>query len=55
MTDLAYRLNVTEATVSKFFRKWLNVMYINLKQLVIWPDKDTLQHNLPSVFQGSFL
>ena len=54
MTDLAYRLNVTEATVSKFFHKWLNVMYINLKQLVIWPDKDTLQHNLPSVFQGSF-
>ena len=54
MTDLAYRMNVTEATVSKFFHKWLNVMHINLKQLVIWPDKDTLQHNLPSVFQGRF-
>ena len=54
MTDLAYRLNVTEATVSKFFHKWLNVMYINLRQLVIWPDKDTLLHNLPSVVQGRF-
>ena len=54
MTDLAYRLNVTEATVSKFFHKWLNIMYNNLKQLVIWPDKETLQHNLPQVFQGRF-
>ena len=54
MTDLAYRMDVTEATVSKFFHKWWNVMYINLKLLMIWPDKDTLQNNLPSVFQGKF-
>ena len=54
LTDLAYRLNVTESTVSRFFHKWLNVMYINLKQLVIWPDKETLQYNLPCVFQGRF-
>ena len=54
VTDLAYRLNVTESTVSKFFHKWLNVMYITLKQLVIWPDKETLQYNLPCVFQGRF-
>ena len=29
-------------------------MHINLKKLVIWPDKDTLRHNLPSIFQDRF-
>ena len=51
MNDLAYRLHVTEATVSN---KWLDVMYNNLKQLIIWPDSETLRQNLPSVFQTNF-
>ena len=54
MNDLAYRLHVTEATVSKFFHKWLDVMYNNLKQLIIWPDSETLRQNLPSVFLTNF-
>ena len=54
MNDLAYRLHVTEATVSKFFHKWLDVMYNNLKQLIIWPDSETLRQNLPSVFHTNF-
>ena len=54
MNDLAYRLHVTEATVSKFFHKWLDVMYCNLRQLIIWPDSETLRQNLPSVFHTHF-
>ena len=54
MNDLAYCLHVTEATVSKFFHKWLDVMYNNLKQLIIWPDSETLRQNLPSVFHTNF-
>jgi len=54
MNDLAYRLNVTEETVSKFFHKWLDVMYCNLKQLIKWPDSETLRQNLPSVFHTNF-
>ena len=54
MNDLAYRLHVTEATVSKFFHKWLKVMYCNLKQLIIWPDSETLRQTLPSVFHTHF-
>lgn len=54
MNDLAYRLHVTEATMSKFFHKWLDVMYCNLKQLIIWPDSETLRQNLPSVFHTHF-
>ena len=29
-------------------------MHCNLKQLIIWPDSETLQQNLPSVFQTNF-
>ena len=54
MNDLAYRLHVTEATVSKFFHKWLDVMYNNLKQLIIWPDSETLRQNLPSMYHTNF-
>ena len=54
MNDLVYRLHVTEATASEFFHKWLDVMHCNLKQLIIWPDSETLQQNLPSVFQTNF-
>ena len=54
MNDLAFRLHVTEATVSKFFHKWLDVMHCNLKQLIVWPDSETLQQNLPSVFHTNF-
>ena len=54
MNDLAYRLHVTEATVSKIFHKWLDVMYNNLKQLIIWPDSEMLRQNLPSAFLTNF-
>ena len=54
MADLAYHLHVTEATISKFFHKWLDLMYNNLKQLIIWPDTETLRQNLPSVFRSNF-
>ena len=29
-------------------------MYNNLKQLIIWPDTETLRQNLPSVFRSNF-
>ena len=55
MADLAYRLHVSEATVSKFLNKWMDLMHINnLKQLIIWPDTETLRQNLPSAFRSNF-
>ena len=52
MNDLDYRLHVTEA---RFFHKWLDVMHCNyVKQLIVWPDSETLQQYLPSVFHTNF-
>lgn len=49
MQDLAYRLGCSLTSFSYIFHEWLEVMYYNLKQLIIWPDADTLRANLQHV------
>lgn len=34
--------------------KWLKQMDLQLKDLIIWPDRDTLQKTMPMCFQASF-
>ncbi|XP_003391888.1 PREDICTED: uncharacterized protein LOC100632435 [Amphimedon queenslandica] len=53
--DIAYRLNVTEWTVSNFFHKWLDVMCIELKCLIPWPDDEQLRKNMPQSFRKHYM
>ena len=50
--DLAYRMNIDEPSVSIIFHNWLDLMYREMKQFIIWPDPFVLRENLPSVFKG---
>jgi len=52
--DLAYRMGCSEATMSRVFHKWLDIMYCTLKHLIVWPDTDTLQQNLPECFRRHY-
>ena len=52
--DLAYRANIDEQSVSKIFHKWIDLMYCELKQLIVWPDPVTLRENLPASFKEKF-
>ena len=54
MTDLSYRLDCSLCRYSSIFHKWINVMYDNLSQLVVWPDTETLKANLPISFQKHY-
>ena len=54
MQDLAYRLGCSLTSFSNIFHEWLKVMYYNLKQLIIWPDADTLRANLPEAFKNHY-
>ena len=36
--DLAYRFGISEATVSRLFTSWINLMYLELKDLCEMPD-----------------
>ena len=50
-SDLAYRVYVSECSISRIFHKWLDIMYVNLKQLIVWPDPDALHTNLSQVMK----
>ena len=52
--DIAYRLNVDQTTFSRYFHRWLNILYIRLSPLVQWPDQEILRQVLPRQFKSSF-
>ena len=52
--DLAYRFNVSQATVSRYFAKWVDIMYIRLKPLIKWPSREELLKTMPTEFRASF-
>ena len=51
---LADRLDCSKAQFSGFFHMWLDAMYHNLKQLIVWPEAQTLQENLPTSFKKHY-
>ena len=52
--DLAYRFGVNQSTVSRYFHKWLDVMYTKLSCLVFWPERGELLKTMPSEFRKHF-
>ena len=45
--DLGYRFNVSPATVSRVFHKWLPAMTEVLEKYIVWPDRDTIIESTP--------
>ena len=52
--DLAYRFSVHESTVSRIFARVLEVLFANLKPLIIWPERDVLTKTMPMVFHKHY-
>ena len=46
--------DVSAASVSQLFLKWLAQMDIRLQDLIIRPDRESLQKTMPECFQESF-
>ena len=51
--DLAYRFGLSVTTVSRIFSKWLTIMDVRLKCLIMWPDRDSLWKTMPQCFRSS--
>ncbi len=49
--DLANRFHISAGLVHKTTCKWLEVMYVRLEFLILWPSRDIVQHNMPSIFK----
>ena len=45
--DLARRFGVSQSTVSKLIMKWINVMYVCLQPLIIWPEREDVCATMP--------
>ena len=52
--DLGYRFNVHESTICRIFLHVLEVLFVHLKPLIIWPDRDSLRKTMPMVFRKHY-
>ena len=52
--DLDYRFGVNQSTISRYFKKWINVMYVRLSPLVKWPSREELIKTMPMEFRKKF-
>ena len=49
--DLAQRFGISVGTASNIFNKWLEVMFVRMAFLIVWPEKDVVQKNMPPAFK----
>ena len=52
--DLAMRFNVAEETISNTFITWLNLLFIQLGTLKIWPHRNVILENMPKKFKEDY-
>ena len=52
--DLAYRFGVSKSTVSWSFLSVIYVMYIRMKSLIIWPNREELRLTMSTEFRKHF-
>lgn len=52
--DMAYQLNVSEATVQRSFHRTLDVLHARLSFLLRWPEREDLRASMPMCFRESF-
>jgi hypothetical protein len=52
--DLAYRFGTHVTKVPKVFHRWIDLMVVNLKPLIAWPDRDMILSTLPESFKPHY-
>ncbi|XP_061822735.1 uncharacterized protein [Nerophis lumbriciformis] len=52
--DLAYRFKTSPSTVSRTFLTVIHVLYVRLKHMLYWPEREELRKTMPVEFQKHF-
>ena len=52
--DLAYRFGISQATVSRIIFTWINFLYLQFKQIPLWPPRALTLSNMPAVFKERY-
>ena len=50
LQDLAYRLRLALSTMFQRYHEMLQILYVQLKFLLTWPEREKLRKTVPSVF-----
>lgn len=51
LQDLAYRFGVHQSTISRSFSYIIDVLYVKLQPLIIWPEREILLSTMPMCFR----
>ena len=54
INDLSYRFNISRSTTSSVVLKWINVMFVRLRSLIMWPGKEETISTTPVSFRQCF-
>ena len=54
LQDIAFRLNVSLATVSRLFHETLDIMVTRLEWLIKWPAREELWKTTPNCFRACY-
>ncbi|XP_065911107.1 uncharacterized protein [Dysidea avara] len=49
--ELSYRFGISTGRVSQIFHEWIDIMARELRQLIVWPDRQMIRKTLPSCFK----
>jgi len=52
--DLAYRFGISQASVSRYIHKWVDILYTRTSFLVHWPERLELMKTMPNDFRKHF-
>lgn len=52
--DLGKRFGISHQLASRIFNLWINILAVQLKDLIMWLPKDTIQRSLPTSFRNTY-
>ena len=52
--DLSYQFGVSQSTISRNMKKWIDILFVRLSPLIKWPDREELLRTLPMDFRKTF-
>ena len=52
--DLAYRLGISQSTVSRIVTTWINFMFYKFKEIPIWPSRQVVDQFMPDCFHSLY-
>lgn len=54
LTLLSHIFQISNATTSRLYSEVINVMYIKLKPMIFWPDREQVKRTMPMCFRRNY-